>query len=152
MWLWMVAVWGLTVTPGIGVDAQLKELERQVIAPCCFTTPLNEHFSDPAVELKRQLREWLAQGLSMEAIEAQLVARYGERILAKPRRSGFNLLVWWVPPLIFLLVLFLVVRYLLRQQRQSALSSGADDNALAPDDESRNKKIEEQLQQLGRMG
>lgn len=61
-----------------------ERLEGRLLAPCCWAQTLDIHGSEIANELRREIRSRLKGGESPEAIEANLVARYGERIRAVP--------------------------------------------------------------------
>jgi cytochrome c-type biogenesis protein CcmH len=71
-------------------------LEGQVMCPVCGTT-LDQSDSAAAQQIKRVIARDIAAGKSDCTIKSELVANYGDAILAAPRRSGFGLLAWWVP-------------------------------------------------------
>ncbi|WP_394839652.1 cytochrome c-type biogenesis protein CcmH [Pendulispora rubella] len=60
-------------------------LEGRLLAPCCWTQTLDIHESPLATELRTEIHGRLDQGESVETIEEDLVARYGERIRAIPK-------------------------------------------------------------------
>jgi cytochrome c-type biogenesis protein CcmH len=62
-----------------------RELEGRLLAPCCWVQTLDIHESELATGLRQEIRQRLQQGESSEAIEEDLAARHGERILAVPR-------------------------------------------------------------------
>jgi cytochrome c-type biogenesis protein CcmH len=62
-------------------------LEGRIRAPCCWNQTIDIHGSEPSNELRREIRRRLRAGESKEAIEASLVERFGERILAVPPSS-----------------------------------------------------------------
>jgi cytochrome c-type biogenesis protein CcmH len=72
------------------------QLEGQIMCPVCGTT-LDQSDSAAAQQIKGVIARDIASGKSDCAIKDELVANYGEAILAAPRRSGFGLLAWWVP-------------------------------------------------------
>lgn len=72
------------------------ELEGQIMCPVCGTT-LDQSDSPAAQQIKRVIARDIAAGKSDCGIKAELVANYGDAILAAPRSSGFGLLAWWVP-------------------------------------------------------
>ena len=74
-------------------------LESELIAPCCFTQTVANHWSPQAEAIKREIRASLAQGWSEDRIVDAYVEKYGERILAAPRASGFGMMAYLVPPL-----------------------------------------------------
>lgn len=67
-----------------------SRLEGRIRAPCCWKTTgqtLDIHGSESAYALRREIRRRLKAGETPEAIEASIVARYGEGILAVPNES-----------------------------------------------------------------
>jgi cytochrome c-type biogenesis protein CcmH len=64
-----------------------NRLEGRIRAPCCWNQTLDIHGSEVSNELRREIRSRLRKGESAEAIEASLVERYGEKILAVPPGS-----------------------------------------------------------------
>jgi cytochrome c-type biogenesis protein CcmH len=67
-----------------GYVAGASYLEGRIRAPCCWNQTLDIHGSEPANQLRREIRKRLKGGETVDQIEASIVARYGERILAVP--------------------------------------------------------------------
>ncbi|MFW6049971.1 MAG: cytochrome c-type biogenesis protein [Myxococcota bacterium] len=65
-------------------------LAGRLLAPCCWKQTIDVHTSDEARQLRREIRTRLARGERAEAIEADIVERYGERILAVPEESPLS--------------------------------------------------------------
>jgi len=63
-----------------------ERLEGRLLAPCCWAQTLDIHGSEIANALRREIRARLKAGESSDAIEASLVARYGQKIRAVPDR------------------------------------------------------------------
>lgn len=59
-----------------------RALLRRLLAPCCWRQSLDVHESDEAAELRREVHVRLSAGDSAQAIEEDLVRRYGDRVLA----------------------------------------------------------------------
>jgi cytochrome c-type biogenesis protein CcmH len=72
------------------------KLEGEVMCPVCGTT-LDQSESPAAQQIKRVIARDISAGKSDCRIKDELVANYGDSILAAPRNSGFGLLAWWVP-------------------------------------------------------
>ncbi|MCA9641554.1 MAG: cytochrome c-type biogenesis protein CcmH [Myxococcales bacterium] len=76
-----------------------KRLEQRLLAPCCWDTSkqtLDVHDSPVATDLKREIKRRLKAGEQPDAIEADLVDRYGEKIRAVPEGNplkGFALIL-----------------------------------------------------------
>jgi cytochrome c-type biogenesis protein CcmH len=62
-------------------------LEGRIMAPCCWNQTIDIHGSEPAYELRREIRKRLKAGESSDMIEASLVQRFGPKILAVPDSS-----------------------------------------------------------------
>jgi cytochrome c-type biogenesis protein CcmH len=62
-------------------------LEGRIRAPCCWNQTIDIHGSPVSGQLRREIRKRLKAGETKEQIEASIVARYGERILAMPESN-----------------------------------------------------------------
>lgn len=74
----------------------LSFLEGQIMCPTCHTT-LDMSEAPAAQQIKGQISRRIAQCWSAKQIEDELVANFGQGILAAPPRKGFDLLAWWLP-------------------------------------------------------
>ncbi|HLY85377.1 MAG TPA: cytochrome c-type biogenesis protein CcmH [Gaiellaceae bacterium] len=74
----------------------LAYLEGQVMCPTCHTT-LDMSDSAAAQQIKGFISQRIAQCATAQQIESELVANYGQAILAEPSHKGFDLLAWWLP-------------------------------------------------------
>lgn len=95
----VVAVAALVAAPAAAAcDAHPSQskLEGEVMCPVCGTT-LDQSESPAAQQIKHVIARDIAAGKSDCRIKDELVANYGDAILAAPRSSGFGLLAWWVP-------------------------------------------------------
>ncbi len=57
-------------------------LESRLYAPCCWGGTLDVHDSELARDLRKEIETRLARGETTETVQADFVARYGERVLA----------------------------------------------------------------------
>lgn len=69
-------------SPAPAQAADASALESRLMAPCCWEQTLDVHQSPLAEQLRAEIRARLAAGESEAAIEADLIARYGERVSA----------------------------------------------------------------------
>jgi cytochrome c-type biogenesis protein CcmH len=74
----------------------LADLEDEVICPTCQTT-LELSNSPIATQMRAFIRQRIAAGDSKDEIKDELVAEFGEGVLAAPSKSGFNLIAWVLP-------------------------------------------------------
>jgi cytochrome c-type biogenesis protein CcmH len=95
--LWLAVA---LVTPALAAASDQhpsqNELESEIMCPICGTT-LDQSDSAAAQQLKMFIRSRIAAGQTKGQIEDQLVARFGEQVLAAPPKKGFNLLAWLLP-------------------------------------------------------
>jgi cytochrome c-type biogenesis protein CcmH len=76
--------------------ASLASLEGQVMCPICHTT-LDQSQSGAAEQIRQLIRQKIARCETEAQIKQELVADYGQSILAAPPHKGFDLLAWWLP-------------------------------------------------------
>jgi cytochrome c-type biogenesis protein CcmH len=72
------------------------EIESELVCVTCKTT-LDESDSPIARRMKAYIRRRLAEGASAKQIKDELVAQFGEEVLASPPTHGFDLLAWVLP-------------------------------------------------------
>ncbi len=68
----------------------------RVLAPCCWSQPVQIHQSEAADRVRAEIVARLKQGSGEAAILDRLAAEYGERILGEPR--GSRATVAWMTP------------------------------------------------------
>jgi len=93
-----VAILALLLTAPIAAadESVLPDIEDEVMCPVCGTTL--ETSNGPQADRERALiRRLDDEGLSKEEIKDELVAEYGEDVLAEPETSGFDLAAWALP-------------------------------------------------------
>jgi cytochrome c-type biogenesis protein CcmH len=94
--------------------ASLSDLEDEVMCLVCGTT-LSVSDSPQADRERAFIRALIARGETKSQIKSALVAQYGQRVLATPADSGFDLAAWIVPGLAVILagigIAFAVVRW-----------------------------------------
>ena len=77
--------------------ALVRDIENNLIAPCCWNQPISEHPSEISDFMRAEIRAMVAEGKSRREILDYYVAQYGERILAAPRAGGINTLAYVTP-------------------------------------------------------
>jgi cytochrome c-type biogenesis protein CcmH len=138
------------VAPGAGASEQsptLLELEKEVICPTCNQTLELSH-APVADRIRAFIVERIDAGDTKSEIKDKLVAQFGERILAAPSKSGFNLLAW-VLPFIGIVAAGIVVFVVLRRWRRSRASASSPVAAESIEPEL-DRRIDEELARLDR--
>lgn len=97
-----------------------QDIGNKVYCMCGCAVPLNI-CADPQCSSKAEMhqivRTDLREGKTEPAVLQNLVAVYGEKVLASPPPRGFNLTAWILPGLGLILGLFLVVAVMRRWRR-----------------------------------
>ena len=98
----------------------VNKIARQLMAPCCWSETADVHNSSAAQEVKAQIRSALQSGYSEKQILDGMVAAYGERILAKPKATGFNLMAWILPALALMIGSVVAWRFLAHSRMKNS--------------------------------
>jgi cytochrome c-type biogenesis protein CcmH len=136
-------------------EALARKIFDELISPCCWTTTVATHGSGAAPRIMAEVRGMIADGKNHQQILDFYVAQYGERILAKPKKTGFNLTAYWVPYLAILAGIALTVVFVRKRQRTGG-RTGRPDASTVPagssaakqpigPDEAYRRQIEEEL-------
>lgn len=79
-------------------ETRAMRLNEQLKCPVCKNQSLAASSSFIAEEMKRNIRQMVAQGQSDEQILAFFVERYSEWVLLAPPKQGVNWILYAVPP------------------------------------------------------
>ena len=101
----------------------IRKVEARIMAPCCYTQTILDHDSEVAAQMRAQVEQMVASGMSEEAIQNYYKARYGERILVTP--DGWNGVIAWSVPWIALASGCAIVVLFIRRQKRAALAQAA---------------------------
>lgn len=129
----------------VTVEPDARRLERELIAPCCWSQQVSVHASPAADQMRRDIRVALASGQSIDQVRAAYVARYGPRILAEPPAAGFAALLYWWPTATALLSFATLIALLRRFSRRAALSASTAPPVTTPVE---NDRVQAELEQL----
>lgn len=111
----------------------LHAMEEQVMCVVC-KTPLAVANGPQADAERQEILALIAQGKTEAQIKAALVREYGDRVLALPKDTGFNLAVYLVPIAAVALALTLLVVALPRWRRRTPTAAAAAGPALSDED------------------
>lgn len=82
---------------GVELDKSAYSVYQQIFSPFCPGRSLNDCPSSKAHDLKMELREQLASGVSEQEVLDGVFRKYGDKYRAIPQYAGFGKLVWWIP-------------------------------------------------------
>jgi cytochrome c-type biogenesis protein CcmH/NrfF len=83
------------------LEREARQIERMLIAPCCWMQPVSEHASEASEKVKLEIRERLGRGMNRQQILDSFVDEYSVRILAEPPNRGFSRFLYLTPWLVF---------------------------------------------------
>ena len=91
-----------------------RELYDSIMCPLCPGQTISQSNSETSRQMRDLVLRKLRQGDTKEEILEYFANRYGERILAEPKKKGFNLMLWFLP-FIFLALMAIVIFLLIRR-------------------------------------
>jgi cytochrome c-type biogenesis protein CcmH len=140
----MLAILAAIPVQGATLEEMAREIDGKVMAPCCWSQPVSQHYSQAADDIRRATRQMLAAGKSEQEILDYYVSVYGERILASPRARGFTLLVW-ILPWLFFIAGFVFLVFLLRSWTRKKPAMAAVSSAAVRLDENLRVRMEQEM-------
>lgn len=124
-------------------ESWAHELARELMSPFCPGVTLDACTSSQADTLRLWIQVQEAAGRSRADVEAELVERYGDAVLAAPRATGLGLAAYLVPAAAFLAGGLGVVLFLRRQTRRRG--ERPTPVAVAPPDPELERLVDEEL-------
>lgn len=116
-------------------EAEAQAIDRMIMCPVCPAESIDQAQVPIARQMRRVVRDMLAQGAPRQEILDFFAQRYGPEILASPPKSGFNLVAWIFPLVVVAAALaagLLVLRSMTaRRMGQPAPNTGTE-GELAP--------------------
>ncbi len=105
-------------------QTSLPDIEDEVMCPICGVTLELATEAPQAIQEREFIRERIAEGLSKEEIKDELVAEFGEEVLAVPGADGFDLAAWLVPGIAIIAVAIAIALGLRRWRRDGGDEDG----------------------------
>jgi cytochrome c-type biogenesis protein CcmH len=100
-------------------EAREMKLAAELRCLVCQNQSIAESNADLALDLRRQIRELIAQGRSDAQIRDYMTARYGDFVLYRPPLRGTTLLLWFGPALLLAIGLLIALRVVRRRRVSS---------------------------------
>ena len=107
------------------------ELADELMSPWCPGFALPDCSSGYASELRLWILEQEKLGRPRAAVEAEILARYGEKMLQAPKAEGRGLLAYAIPAALILVGLAVLVLFLRRQGAAAQPAAAADPRLLS---------------------
>ncbi len=112
------------------VDQKTRAITHSVMSPFCPGLLLADCPSEYARELRVEIEARVTKGESADAIEGDLVRRFGEQIRTEPGFYGIGVLAWLGPPVAAVIGLLVIVR---TARAAMAAAAAATTAAQTPD-------------------
>ena len=96
------------------LQKKASEINDLIMCPPCAGQTIGQSNSETSRQMRDLVLKRLRLGESKEEILQYFESRYGERILAKPNKKGFNLILWFFPFLLIALAT-IVIYFLIRR-------------------------------------
>jgi cytochrome c-type biogenesis protein CcmH len=121
----------------------LNEIEEEVMCPVCGTL-LGLAESPQATREKAFVEKLVKEGKTKNEIKDELVAQYGDAVLAEPTGSGFSVSAYVVPIVAFVLAALLLAGAVWKWRRSAASHDDHSPAVEGPSDEDR-RRLDEDL-------
>ena len=121
LWVWVGAVSAAT-----DLDKRVSALADELRCLVCQNQTLAESNAPLAVDLRKEMREQLAQGASEREVREFMVARYGDFVLYKPPFKASTAALWLGPFALLLAGAVLLVRRVRRRREPEPALSAAE--------------------------
>lgn len=100
-----------TVLSGQALDRKTAEVAALLRCPVCQGLSIADSPASMAVNMKREVRDLLAEGYSGDQVLSYFEKSYGEFVRLQPPLRGFNWLVWLAPIAALVVGIFIVMRF-----------------------------------------
>jgi cytochrome c-type biogenesis protein CcmH len=127
--------------------ASLTDIENDVMCVACRES-LAVSQAPQADSERSYIRALIAQGLTKQQIEQNLVAQYGEAVLGKPPASGINLTVYILPPAIVVAGIIILAVSLPRWRRRTRASASKAPTPARVLDPAESARLDQDLAQF----
>jgi cytochrome c-type biogenesis protein CcmH len=115
----LISVCSAQSVPGNSdLDLRMMRIAGELRCLVCQNQTLADSNAELAIDLRKQLREKLASGMSDQEVIDFMVQRYGDFVLYKPRLQPSTWLLWFGPFLILIGGLIFLVFRIRRVQNQ----------------------------------
>ncbi|WP_437544854.1 cytochrome c-type biogenesis protein CcmH [Sorangium sp. So ce367] len=122
-----------------------RALAARLLAPCCWDQTLDVHESEVARDLRREIHARLRRGEVADAIEQDLVARYGERLRAAPSSGALGKVALGL--MLGIAATFLGILALLRSWRSNAAQAAPSGGTLVAARDEYDERLDDELRE-----
>ena len=116
-------------------EKEAQSIDKTLMCPVCPAETIDQAQVELSRQMRRIVREMLAQGADRDEILDFFVDRYGPQVLAAPPKSGVNLLAWILPAvgvLVALAAVFAIIRSMASHGGRGMTTESALEDDLDP--------------------
>lgn len=107
--------------------ARYEKLTNELRCPKCENESLASSQAPIAGDIRNRIGLWLKAGESDDQIRQQLVARFGEYVLYKPRIESRTWLLWGLPGIAVILGILILGLFVMRHRRSRVTELNASE-------------------------
>jgi cytochrome c-type biogenesis protein CcmH len=98
------------------LDKRVMALSEELRCLVCQNQTLADSHAELAIDLKNQVREKLASGMSDKDVVNYMVERYGDFVMYRPPMKSTTFLLWFGPFILLIGGILILVRKVSRRQ------------------------------------
>jgi len=102
------------------LEKRVMDLSEELRCLVCQNQTLADSHAELAMDLKQQVREKLASGMSNQQVVDYMVERYGDFVMYRPPMKGSTMLLWVGPFVLLIGGILILFRKLARRQPAQA--------------------------------
>lgn len=126
-------------------EARARRIEEGLKCPVCRSQSIRQSRSFMADDMRRKVRQLVAEGKSDDEVRDYFVDRYGQYIVLAPPKSGFNLAAWLLPFFVVVIGGMGVAFAARRWSRDRSRDRAGDD--VRPSDDPYLERLERELEE-----
>lgn len=115
----------LTVADPV-LEKRVMALSEELRCLVCQNQTLADSHAELAIDLKNQVREKLASGMSDKEVVDYMVERYGDFVLYRPPVKAATWPLWFGPFLLLVAAIFLLLRKLAKRRADTSTLSESE--------------------------
>jgi len=119
------------------LEAKAREIMEGLRCLVCQNQSIEDSNAGLAQDLRRIVREQVAEGRSQSEIEAYLVERYGDWVLLQPPLNLRTVLLWVFPPLVLAIVAGAALLRARRKRAAGRTNDKSEPEALTSEERAR---------------
>lgn len=99
------------------LEQRMLDITSELRCLVCQNQTIADSHADLAVDLRQQVREMLAKGMTPEQIRHYMTDRYGDFVLYRPPLNGSTAVLWLAPAVLLAVALLALAMVLRRRSR-----------------------------------